>query len=158
MAATPVFGRSDSSDEVMDERNRDPIAFRIAGHNVVTDEWLEYEFHARGSVPTGSLMSFVASYNESEEAQTVAFLDFLFRSLVSSDRGRWRAVLDDEEVEFQAEMIGEIVDWLVKEWTGRPLRSVSASRAGASSVGTTSKAASPGGGSRASRPSRSVGG
>ena len=131
----PVFGRRAEGSA---ETESEPVPFQIAGyclrgnceeHPEGGGEHL-FAFKARGSVPMGSMLDLSGSLSGEGGIQVVYLMKYLYNAVLSEDRNRLSETLDRSDVEFEGEMLMEIVDYLNATWTGRPLRSRSARRAG----------------------------
>lgn len=145
MAPAPVFGRLDKPEQL----NLEPFPFTVAGYRRLEDgsqEEVTESFKASGVRPFYVQLDIVkaaASSNGLMASDRV--ISFVEQSLVDDDeRARFRAFLEQPDVYVQAEVLGQISDWLSETYSDRPTKSPSAKRGGRSQGGRRSTAAANG--------------
>lgn len=106
-----------------------PITFRLNGE----------DFTCRSAMPGTMLLDFVRrADSDSGGMAAEAVVEFLSRSLDDADADRFQTMLNDPEVIVQVETLGEIVGWLVEQYTARPTKARSRSSSGRSNGGRIS--------------------
>lgn len=145
----PVFGRIDKPEQL----NLDPFKFKLIGYRRIDGEEpeeVEYEFTASGVQPFYSQLDIVrAAAAGNGLLATSESVNFIELSLVDdAERARFRETLETPNVFFESSVIGEIQNWLLEEYSGRPTRPRTARRSGASRGGRRSPGAA---GAKASR-------
>ena len=135
----PIFGRIEKLD---DRPDLTPIDFKIAGYDDEGDEHL-FTFHARASVPYGTIMDLIGGIDSDGNMDNPAIMRFLKEAVIADERDEFVRTLDDEALAFDAEMLGELGEWLGERYMNRPLRPRSARRRGSKGTRTTAAAKSP---------------
>lgn len=98
---------------------RRSFAPKAAQTEPIIVELFEQDFKAHADIPGVVILDFAAA---SESGQTVlALTDFLSKALLPEDYERFNKVIHDPETIVPIETIGEIVAFLIEEYTGRPL-------------------------------------
>lgn len=83
----------------------------------------KYEFEAKKAVQGAVILDFVASATGDGADSASHLVDFIFKVLKDDDeRARFDAVIrsEDEDDIIEIEDLGDIVSWLVEEYTSRP--------------------------------------
>jgi hypothetical protein len=109
----------------------EPITFTIDG-----EEFTAYP------PSTGAMAMMLAAQAESRDVteNVAGLIDFYDGILDEAGRERFRERLMDRDDPFDFEMVNEIVEGLMEEWSGRPTRSPSASSTSQRSGGSKSTA------------------
>ena len=116
------FGKTQSLDDFP------PITFALNGE----------EFTCRSAMPGTMLLDFIRrADSDSGGMAAEAVVDFLKTSLEEIDADRFQVMINDPETIVQVETLGEIVGWLVEQYTARPTKVRSRSSNGRSSAGRT---------------------
>jgi hypothetical protein len=66
-------------------------------------------------------------------------LEFLQAVIVDADAERFNVMLHDKDIIVDGEVLTEVVNWLLAEYTGRPTSPSTSSRSGRSKIGNGSK-------------------
>lgn len=97
------------------------------------------EFTCRPALPGRMLLEFVRRADaETGGTAAMAIIDFLVQAVDESETERFEALLNDPDQIVQVETLGEIVGWLVEQYSARPTKGRSRSSAGRSNGGRTS--------------------
>ena len=133
----PTFG------ELPEDERPDltPIPFQIVGYDA-EGEPSSFTFHARASVPMGSMMKMIRGVDAKGDMDTAAIMQFLNEVLIADDRDRWTTTLDRDDLAFSATMLGDLGEWLGEHYMNRPTPPRSARRRGSRPTRTTSGAGS----------------
>ena len=159
----PLGTFGDVEDEAeLDELDIPPIPFTLVGHTrkryIVEEDGTETLAPAPelGERPTGEHLrrthtfhvipthSFGPTFNALQETDSkgripvTAAVKFVADCLVADDRERFHDTLRDPEVNFKAEMLGDIAEKLAERYGLRPTQSRSERRSGPRPVGPTS--------------------
>jgi hypothetical protein len=90
---------------------KEPIVFKL----------FDEEFTCIPSIQGKTLMSLVARSQSEDPTQAMEVVETFFgKVLVDESLERFNALLDDKERIVTMETLGEIVAWLVEEYSGRP--------------------------------------
>jgi len=104
----------------------------------------EEEFTARPAVPGALLLDFVAEADSEDPVRAAdAVMSFFDLALVDEDKDRFRDFIRDPDVAIQMDIIAQVIEWLVEQYTARPTPPPSPSRntrtrSGRGSTDTTS--------------------
>lgn len=99
----------------------------------------EHEFVAKAAIPGAALLDFVRDADSDSGADSAkALYSFLEKALDEKEYARLQSVLHDPKVIINIELIGEIVSWLVEEYSARPTQQPEDSLNGQLTSGTTS--------------------
>lgn len=90
---------------------KEPIVFKL--HNE--------EFTCIATIQGKTLMNLVSRSQSEDPAEAMAVVETFFsKILVDESLERFNALLEDKERIVDMETLGEIIAWLVEEYTGRP--------------------------------------
>lgn len=110
-----------------------PLSFGLNGE----------EFACKQAISGALLLDFVRrADSDSGGMAAEAIVEFLGQALTEDDAERFDALIKDPERIVEIETLGEIVGWLVEQYTTRPTKARSRSASGRSSAGPTSTATS----------------
>lgn len=143
MPTSNVFGRVDKPEQL----NLEPFKFTLVGYRHLDSETEEvtYEFTASGVQPFGKQINMVRVTGEDGRMGGAAVIDYIETSLVSDEeRVRFREALDEPDVYFDGEVLGQIGLWLLETYSDRPTQPRTARRSGQSRGGRRSTAAANG--------------
>lgn len=99
----------------------------------------EHEFTAKPAIPGAVLLEFVRDADSDSGADSAkALYNFLEKALDEKEYARLQGVLHDPKIIINIEIIGEIVSWLVEEYSARPTQQPEDSLNGQLTSGTTS--------------------
>lgn len=133
MAATTKTGKFKDFGKTLTLDEYPPITFALNGE----------EFTCRSAMPGTMLLDFVRRADSDQGGMAAdAVIDFLSKSLEEGDAERFQTMINDPDVIVQVETLGEIVGWLVEQYTARPTKARTRSSNGRSSGGRTSTATS----------------
>jgi hypothetical protein len=105
----------------------------------VTFELNDESFTAVPSVPGAKLLDFIADADSNDGGRAAqALVDFLEGAIIEDDRERFRNLIRDPEQSVEIEVIAEICEWLVGEYSQRPTTPPTQPSAGPSPSGTGS--------------------
>lgn len=104
MARHKSFGGGKSASEF------EPLTFDIDG----------VSFTPRPALPGTALLEFIRDADDEEGNSAKALYVFLERALVPDEYKRLREVLDSPDRVIDIADIGEIVSWLIEEYSARP--------------------------------------
>jgi len=111
-----------------------PLGFALNGE----------EFTCRPALPGALLLDMIRKADSDSGGMAAeAITDFLNSSLEESDAEKFQALIADPDQIVQMETLGEIVGWLVEQYTTRPTKVRSRSSNGRSTGGRTSTDTSP---------------
>lgn len=77
-------------------------------------------FHGRPEMPGYALLSVAAAMAEEGGEQAKAIRNFLTDAIVSSERDKWRSLLNDEDKVVDSDDLAEITNWLLEQYGDRP--------------------------------------
>jgi hypothetical protein len=102
--------------------DKESLDFQLVFDKRIDGEWVEQseKFKARGNVPGNLLVSLTASMNASEGMQAQELQRLLGQSMEPEYKARFFEVLDDPDTAVPIETLGEILEWLAGEYSGRP--------------------------------------
>jgi hypothetical protein len=132
--------------EVSVNPDADPIPFTITVLNVASGETVRTEeFQAvapanAGGGPLLTLGRLTQRVNGKETADINAISEFFQRVLLADSAQRFQALLDDRTVGVPLDVLGEIMNDLIEEYTGYPTQPPSSSSTGRSTTGVSSTA------------------
>lgn len=90
---------------------KEPIVFKLH----------EEEFTCVPALQGKVLMSLVSKSQSEDPAESIGVIDTFFSSvLVDESLERFNALLEDKDRIVNMETLGEIISWLVEEYSGRP--------------------------------------
>jgi hypothetical protein len=140
--ASPVFGRVEKPEQL----NLDPFKFTLVGYRVLDDgskEEVSFGFTASGVRPFYVQIDMVrAAASESNVLSAEAIAKYVEVSLLNDqERERFRDTLEMPDIFFEAEMLGEVANWLGDTYSSRPTKSPTARRSGQSRGGRRSTGA-----------------
>ena len=99
------FGTGSSSEE------KEPIIFKLHGE----------EFTCVPALQGKVLMSLVSRSQSEDPVEAMGVIDTFFsQALTDESLERFNALLEDKERVVVMETLGEIIAWLVEEYSGRP--------------------------------------
>lgn len=91
----------------------------------------EETFNCKAALQGGYLLKFVAEADSDQGGRSSEALLGFFEYVMEKDEfERWNKMLDDPENIIDIEVIGEIVAYLIEEYTSRPTKRPSRSRSG----------------------------
>lgn len=102
--------------------DKPPLDFELVYERLIDDEWQEQtdKFRARGSCPGNLLVSLTAAMSAGPGIQA-SELQRMFRQMIlPEDKERFFNVINDEETAIPIQTLGEIIEWLASEYSGRP--------------------------------------
>lgn len=114
------------------------------GRDISEFEPLEFElngvvFRAKPAIQGAVLLAFVRDASSDDGGDSAAALyNFLESALEAKEYERFNALLNDDKIIIDIEVIGEIVSWLVSEYSERPTVQPEDSLNGQQTSGTTS--------------------
>lgn len=83
-------------------------------------ELLDKEYEAHSDIPGATILEFAAASESGSSAGVL--MEFLEKAIKPKDFAELKKVLNDPEVSIPVETIGEIVSYLIEQYTGdRPL-------------------------------------
>ena len=96
-------------------------------------------FKCRPAVPGRVILQFVADADSDEGGKAALAIDqFLKSSMVETEYARFKTLVDDPDTIVSMETLGEIVGWLVEEYTARPSQAPSSLDSGRTNSGQSS--------------------
>lgn len=114
------------------------------GRDISEFEPLEFElngvvFRAKPAIQGAVLLAFVRDASSEDGGDSAgALYNFLESALEAKEYERFDALLNDDKIIIDIEVIGEIVSWLVSEYSDRPTEQPEDSLNGRQTSGTTS--------------------
>lgn len=105
---------------------RPPLDFELEYERLIDGEMVEQtdKFQARSMI-AGHLMMQIASAMEKGVAiQSDEMIRMLQAAIMPEYREQFMALIDDNDVAIPIETLGEILQWLAEEYTGRPTQLV----------------------------------
>lgn len=114
------------------------------GRDISEFEPLEFElngveFRAKPAIQGAVLLAFVRDASSDDGGDSAgALYNFLESALTAEEYVRFQEVLNDDKIIIDIEVIGEIVSWLVSEYSERPTEQPEDSLIGRQTSGTTS--------------------
>lgn len=109
----------------------EPLNFELNGH----------EFSCYPAIQGSVLLEFVrdaAAADSGGGDSAKALYNFLSSAMPEAEYNKLQDVLHDKETIIEVELIGEIVSWLVEEYSARPTQQPEVSSIGQQTSGTTS--------------------
>ncbi len=102
--------------------NAAPLSFKLHGET----------FNCRPAIPGKVMLNLISKSDESKPAETANMVfEFFTKVLLEEDSKRFQSLIDDSERVVQMDTIGEIVQWLVEEYSNRPMPGPEVSSTGA---------------------------
>lgn len=98
----------------------------------------DVEFNCHAAIPGAVLLEFVKDADSGTGDSAKALYNFLASAMNEEEYKKLQAVLHNPEVIIEIETIGEIVSWLVEEYSSRPTQRPENSLNGESNSGLTS--------------------
>lgn len=90
-----------------------PLEFELCGHT----------FHCRPAIQSKKMISFVRKTDsDSGAAAGEALHEFMETAIIPEDVEAWREIVDGEEYLIDAAQLGDIVSWLVEQYSERPTK------------------------------------
>ncbi len=84
-------------------------------------EVYDEEFFAHGAIQGKTLINLVKKSRSDDPADQADLIEEFFqKALTPESLERWNTLQDDPEKIVDVELLGEIVGWLVEEYTNRP--------------------------------------
>jgi hypothetical protein len=111
---------------------------KITDFEPLTFSLNDKDFACHPAVPGAVLLEFVRDANGEGGDSAAALYNFLEAAMPTDEYNRLDDVLKDPETIIDIEFIGEIVSWLVEEYSDRPTTRPEASSDGQSSSGLSS--------------------
>lgn len=111
----------------------DPPTFSVAGR----------EFKCLPEPPAGVLTDLITSADGSAGMQAAGLIGFIGGCMSDADAEQFQLTIHDKDTIVPLETLGEIVEWLVTEYTNRPTTPSSSSQPGATPPPATSEDGSP---------------
>lgn len=105
-------------------------------------------FTCKSYMPASTVLRLGEAWDQERNAVNLGGIVAFFRTvLIPSDHTRFMELVDSEEAQVSSELLGEIIEWLMETYNGRPTSPSSDSSRGALPVGNGSTAPSPSAGS-----------
>lgn len=111
---------------------------KIADFEPLTFSLNDADFTCNAAIPGAVLLEFVRDANGDGGDSAKALYNFLEAAMSAEEYTKLQAVLHDPETIIDIEVIGEIVSWLVEEYSDRPTTRPEASSNGQLSSGLSS--------------------
>lgn len=122
------------------EAAHQPLTFDIEGVDTKKKKWIE-SFSAIPEVPGAEILDFIADADSDDGGRAAqALIDFLEGVIIEEDRERFAKLIRDKQRIIEMELIAQICEWLVSEYTDRPTESPRPQRNGRSRSGRGSTA------------------
>ena len=101
--------------------NSEPLSFKIHGE----------EFHCYPNIQGKTLLNMVSQSMESDSAMAVEVINTFFdKTLKPESKERFDLLVNDPERIVTVETLGEIVTWLVEQYSSRPTQGSEDSQSG----------------------------
>lgn len=101
------FGKAKSSEEY------EPLSFTLEGQ----------EFFCKPAMNGMTLLKFVREADSDDGGRSAAaMIDLFDKVLKKDDAVRFKELVDDPDVLIEMETLGEIVAWVVEQYTSRPTK------------------------------------
>lgn len=101
-------------------------------------------FTCKSYMPAATVLDLGAAWDQERNAVNLGGIVAFFRTvLLKADHERFMELVHDEEAQVSSELLGEIIEWLMETYNGRPTAPSSDSPAGALTAGNGSTAPSP---------------
>lgn len=99
-----------------------PLSFKLHGET----------FNCRPAVQGKVMLELISKSDESKPAETAQMVfDFFGKVLLPEDNTRFQALIDSPDTIVKMETLGDIVAWLVEEYSSRPMQGPEVSSTGA---------------------------
>lgn len=96
-------------------------AIRLADLPPLSFDLCEMNFRCRPALQSRKILEFVRSADSgSETAAGDAIHHFIASSLLPDDVQAWEELLDSDEYVVDVQMLGDIVTWLIEQYSSRP--------------------------------------
>ncbi len=132
----------------------EPLIVPVAAYKLDGTEVVE-RFEFRPVMPAGAVIRAFSAIQPNGVLAVAPILDFLNRSLLNeSERKRFMAFLDSDDLMIEAELITAVYETVTEVWAARPTRLRSVSASGGPATKRTSRANARSAASRTSKGSR----
>lgn len=123
MAKTATTGKSKTKAESNGDRRHKNFgdAMRVDDLEPLSFDLCGQTFHCRPAIQSKRLLYFVAQADSDSGAQAGnALHKFLEEVILEDDRAAWKELVDGDEYIIDAQLLGDIVTFLVEAYSGRP--------------------------------------